>query len=575
VKISNCENSLEIVETGLRLFLNQYINVKYSEGLQAKLGIYCGTINKLEEQIYPLVESVVSEYGLKPTEVILKFHRGNKQYNVPLDSQLEFDTLDKKISKIRIVLLVQIGKEGWDCKSLSGIILSHEGDCPKNMVLQPACRCLRQVEKNSIEPALIYLNESNAEKLNSQLKQQHHISIKELEDANSDTFIQIKRYDRTNYLRLPKVDFYQLKVNYKTLIIDDKLNVGNDIINAIGSKTKVDIIVKTQDFSGKVFDIEAGFFEQGSVIVNINIWLYTIAKESFGFVTPQMLEKYRNLLDDIFEKITYSKDGLKYFSSRYNVSIINENIRKAFYEKRTFESTEELIPTEASLLNITNFTDSVYTSNAKEYYPDTQTVENILQADSGKNKSNKKIDQLLEIAEKAEEAGDIKIAEQIRNQYSAHPMKDKSFHYIPYKTDSSFEQIFLKEVLLLSGIKEENLEVYYNGDRTLTEFKIKCFKKVVSKWQYVGMYTPDFIIINRIGNKIHKAIIVETKGEIYASDPKFLDKKTFMEVNFISQNNTKYGYKRFEYLYLEDSLSESERIVKTANAINEFFKEVK
>ena len=38
--------------------------------------------------------------------------------------QEEFDILDKSISEIRIVLLVQIGKEGWDCRSLTCIILS-------------------------------------------------------------------------------------------------------------------------------------------------------------------------------------------------------------------------------------------------------------------------------------------------------------------------------------------------------------------------------------------------------------------------------------------------------------------
>ena len=43
--------------------------------------------------------------------------------------------LDKSISEIRIVLLVQIGKEGWDCRSLTGIILSQEGDCPTNMAV--------------------------------------------------------------------------------------------------------------------------------------------------------------------------------------------------------------------------------------------------------------------------------------------------------------------------------------------------------------------------------------------------------------------------------------------------------
>ncbi len=170
VKISDIADSSVIIEAGVREFLDSYKDKVYTGGLAAKLGIYCGTIEKLEEVVYPLVSRIVTEYGLS-TDVILKFHKGNKQYPQPTDSQMQFDTLDNPISRVRIILLVQIGKEGWDCRSLTGIILSQEGDCPKNMVLQTSCRCLRQVETGVLETALIYLNDTNADKLNAQLQQ--------------------------------------------------------------------------------------------------------------------------------------------------------------------------------------------------------------------------------------------------------------------------------------------------------------------------------------------------------------------------------------------------------------------
>ena len=40
------------------------------------------------------------------------------------------------------------------------------------------------------------------------------------------------------------------------------------------------------------------------------------------------------------------------------------------------------------------------------------------------------------------------------------------------------------------------------------------------------MYTPDFLVVKRKDGEIHKAIIVETKGAIYANDPTFKDKRT-------------------------------------------------
>ena len=118
-----------------------------------------------------------------------------------------------------------------------------------------------------------------------------------------------------------------------------------------------------------------------------------------------------------------------------------------------------------------------------------------------------------------------------------------------------------------------DLEIYYNGDSALTEFKIRCYKSNGGKWSYIGIYTPDFLIIKRKDGKIYKAIIVETKGEIYANDPKFKDKKCFMETEFVNQNNKAFGYKRFDYLYLEDTQSENERITLTHQKIREFFKE--
>ena len=122
-------------------------------------------------------------------------------------------------------------------------------------------------------------------------------------------------------------------------------------------------------------------------------------------------------------------------------------------------------------------------------------------------------------------------------------------------------------------IERLGLEVYYNGDRAMTEFKIKCYKRVGTGWRYVGMYTPDFLIIQRRDGKIYKAIITETKGQIYANDPAFIDKRTFMETEFSKYNNSAFGYRRFDYLYLEDTLTETERIQITHKKICDFFKE--
>lgn len=570
VKISDVADSEVIIEAGVREFLDAYKDKVYAGGLTAKLAIYCGRIAKLEEMVYPLVSRIIAEYGL-PGDAILKYYgtSTDKQYKAPADSQMQFDTLDNPISRIRIVLLVQIGKEGWDCRSLTGIILSQEGDCPKNMVLQTSCRCLRQVEKGMPETALIYLNDTNADKLNAQLQQQQRISLKEFQETSSESKV-LKRYDRTKYLKLPKIDFYQLRVNYVTQQLE-AANPVRDIPNADKDAKLTQAVVKTTDLTMKTQTIQVDDEERGSVPATFSAWLMDIVKGSFGTLTMAQLKPHEDELRVLFGVITYERDGSRYYSSQYDRRVVEANVRKSFCDRRSFTTTEELIPQESSLLNIANFTTTVSTATPTDYYPKQDMVERIILDDKGKLKVDANTKKFMELAEAT---GNTAILEMLRKQSSSHPQKNRSFHYLPYRTDSRFEQTFLDQVLAMAEVENMDLEVYYNGDRAMTEFKIKCYKGDAGAWRYVGMYTPDFLIVKRRDGKIHKAIIVETKGAIYANDPSFKDKRSFMEREFSRQNNKAFGYERFEYLYLEDSFPEAERIRLTHEKICAFFKEI-
>lgn len=570
VKISKIADSGRIIERGVREFLDYYKDTVYDGSLTAKLGIYCGSIEKLEEAVYPLVSRIAAEYGIY-SDAILKFHKGNKQYPQTADSQMQFDTLDTSLSKIRIVLLVQIGKEGWDCRSLTGIILSQEGDCPKNMVLQTSCRCLRQVVKDKAETAIIYLNQDNAEKLESQLQQQHHISLQEF-IKGSGNGITLQRYDRTKYLNLPKIDFYQLCVKYDTIVACEAMPEAQIPLSAEYAKKDLDI-TKVTDFSMKISGREFDDAERGKKQATFVSWLYEIAKESFGTLRIEELLQYKELLQEVYLMITYQKNDARYYSSKYDVSLVNANIRKAFTKKLDFISYEEVIPQQSGLLNIKNFTKEIYTEHVKDYYPEQEVVEKIILDDKGKRKVDPKIIYTIKVLESMGNPANQAMADSLRKQISSHPQRNRSFHYLPYHTGSGFEMTFLTEVLTLPEIESFNLEVYYNGDSAMTEFKIKCYKKVNSKWVYVGIYTPDFLIIQRQNGQIHKAVIVETKGEIYKE--KFEDKRIFMETEFAKQNNKALGYERFDYLYLEDVLSENERILITRKKIVDFFEEEK
>lgn len=347
-------------------------------------------------------------------------------------------------------------------------------------------------------------------------------------------------------------------------------NPVRDIPNADSGAKRKQTIVKTTDLTMTVTAIDVDDEERGTIPAAFSAWLMEIVKGSFGTLTMAQLKPHEDELRVLFDAVTYVRDGSRYYSSKYNRRMVEANVRKAFCDRRSFTATEELIPQESSLLKIANLTSSVTTTTPEEYYPRQDLVERIVLDDKGKLKPDAKTQQMIELAE---ETGNTAIAEMLRKQNSSHPQKNRSFHYLPYRTDSSFEQTFLEQVLAMAEVENMDLEVYYNGDRAMTEFKIKCYKGDAGAWKYVGMYTPDFLIVKRKDGKIHKAIIVETKGAIYANDPAFKDKRSFMEREFTRQNNKAFGYERFEYLYLEDSFPEAERIRLTHEKICAFFKE--
>ena len=569
VKIAEIADSSEIIRRGVRAFLDTYKDLTYPGGLTAKLGIYCGSIEKLETVVWPIVSQLVAEYGL-PTDCILKFHKGNKSYPQPAESQLEFDTLDQPFSKVRIVLLVQIGKEGWDCRSLTGIILSQEGDCPKNMVLQTSCRCLRQVTKGAPETALIYLNQDNAEKLAEQLQKEQHTTLDEFSNKASNPLITLNRYSRMDRLNVPPISFYQLRVQYDTIVIEKTASTEEKLSKTAQDAQVLQGRIITTDFQQQAEHTTTDLVteEQGTEAVTFWGWLAAIAKASFHTLSLDELAKYEAILKPIYQYITYEKDGTRYFSSKFNHALVEANIRKAFCDKRTFETREEKIRQDAALLVMQHFTSSVTTTKPDQYYPDQKQVEKIIKDDRGQ----------LEIPEDAKKAialleglGQHEQARLLQSQYASIPQKDRSYHYLPYRTDSGLEKIFLEGVLQLSDLADKGLEVYYNGDGYLTEFHITCYEKASNRWNYVGQYTPDFLIIKRKNGQIHQAIIVETKGSLYARDPVFQKKRRFTEDVFTAMNNDLFGYKRFDYLYIEDTMSDLEWQTKVKQKIDLFF----
>lgn len=565
-EVKYADNDMEtIVKNGVKEFLDNYLHTVYANDACAKLAIYCGKIETLEELIYPLVTRMASDYGLNPTEAILKYHGGNKVYPQPEGAETEFASLDTDFSKIRIVLLVQIGKEGWDCKSLTGVILPQKGVCPTNMVLQTSCRCLRQVIKNADETALIWLNKFNADTLNKQLKQQQNISLQEFNKGKHQKTIQIERFSRMDRLKVPPIDFYQLKVSYQTLITEEHPNTSQKLADeSIFTGADVTLIHK-QDLAGKNLGHYLAETEMGEYI-SFRQWLYQIVKESFRTLVLENLKEHEVILKKIFERITLKDEmGNTRYDNRYDHDSIRSLIRRAFVPKRDFSVKEEIVPCEASLLQIERLVSPVFVQDDKPFFPSQEDVKTIVDWDA--NAQNKVLSpEELALIEKMKKMG-----YPMPEPTDPYPERGQTYHYLPYRFDSGLEREFFKDsVLPILKSYQSQLEIYFNGDDTLTDFKIDCYKQTGREWRYIGKYVPDFLLLKRNEDgSIHRIIIIETKGEGFAV--KFADRRQFMETEFIHKNNDCFGYERFRFLYLEDTLTKEEREKKTIKAIKDFF----
>lgn len=580
VKIAQgMQDRLEIIRQGIADFRQQFGDKRYANGSIAKLAIYCSDIETLEEQVYPFL---IGELNI-PTNEILKFHRGNREYPQPPGSELDFRSLDLPApytSGKRYILLVQIGKEGWDCRSLTGIILSQQGDCKRNMILQTSCRCLRQVdvEAAETEEALIWLNDGNARILNGQLRQQQQTSIQEINQAgNGNGEQRAQRHSRIEQLELPALNFYQLKVHYQ-VIVEAEIQTQKklqDVYEDLESY-QASVSVITTDFEdmegGKLHIRESGATQPAG----FKQWLNGIAKTSFHTISITRLYEFEEQLQAIFDGITIQGQGSSYWNELYNREAIESRIRLAYSPMRELQTRDEIIPEKAELLLVNKLTP---VNVHDKLYPNENDTKKILQFDENPPEARTEEDR-REILQAINNLRKLNmdtghLEQQLNEKHStAVEQRDKSFHYLPYNfIRSGFELELLRQVLSLDQFQQSPLEIYYNGERGLTGFVIHCFRKKGQSWQNVGRYTTDFLIIQRDEDKkeIRKVLMIETKGSGYAGDPDFQSRKTFVESQFLQQNNQQFGYDKFDFLYLQDNDGIDKNIARLSQKVTGFF----
>ena len=175
-------------EEFLRIAINDFLEQTGGlrpEGLLPKMAIFATTIDEVRNELQPLVAKILEEKGL-PADSILVNLGDDKTTN---DDIREFIRLDTPGSHKQFILLVNKGREGWNCRSLFSVAMFRT---PKSkvFVLQATMRCFRSIGETQ-HTAHVYLSAENLQILNDELSQNFRLSADDLNNANSHK----QRYD--------------------------------------------------------------------------------------------------------------------------------------------------------------------------------------------------------------------------------------------------------------------------------------------------------------------------------------------------------------------------------------------
>lgn len=176
VGYSNVKNK-EFLKEAITDFWEKYGGKEY-EGLLPKMAIFGAEVAEVESEIRPIVEEVLLELGISRDKILVNV--GDEKITKPEDIR-DFNNLDV-VGTIgsgkQFILLVNKGREGWNCRSLFSVALFRS---PKSkvFVLQATMRCLRKITEEQ-QTATVYLSKENMDILDDELKKNFRTSIEEL-----------------------------------------------------------------------------------------------------------------------------------------------------------------------------------------------------------------------------------------------------------------------------------------------------------------------------------------------------------------------------------------------------------
>jgi hypothetical protein len=276
------ENENEIIKNVIEDFFKNYDEIKLYSGQIAKIAFYF----KSEEHLQNcklIIEKTLISISKNPTLILVNTQNSSKK------EIEEFNKLNDPNSQKRIILLIDKGKEGWNCPSLFACALIRDASSSNNFILQASTRCLRQVKENK-ERAKIYLSSENIEILDKELQENFNISIEDFKNQDNQKIltkdVEIRKY------KIPKLEIIR-EIKKPIRIFDE--NIKKLIIN----KPQDDNISNLFQTSYRIEEgqlKESGFAEKIDTEQNF-LGLYNVAFK----IAKNYHLNYQDLIDELIK----------------------------------------------------------------------------------------------------------------------------------------------------------------------------------------------------------------------------------------------------------------------------------
>ena len=321
------DNTLAFCRQSIKDFWTKIGQVRV-EGMLPKMAFFASTIDELQNELRPAVEKVLGELNIPISKILVNVGDDRITTN---DDLREFKNLDTPASDKQFILLVNKGKEGWNCRSLFSVAMHRE---PKStvFVLQAAMRCLRQIGDFQ-HTALLYLSEENVKILDAELQSNFNITLDDMTAAGEKS-------------KVAQVRIVPPRVSVKIKKVKKLFNLKNKKL-----ADHVDLKLREVDLEKyKITISHRDLFDSTEILGCENDITHLKEKRKFSALTlVAEISRYLNLSPlKIRDILASSTEGLVKITdavNNYNELLYDEIIPKLFheiYEIEEFEKTDEV-----------------------------------------------------------------------------------------------------------------------------------------------------------------------------------------------------------------------------------------